>query len=254
MISAIIITKNEENNIAQCLQSVLWCDEILVIDDNSEDKTINKILELKNKKVHVFKHSVHNDFSQQRNYGLLKARGDWILFIDADERVSSSLQYEILNTLNSNIENYSGYMIKREDVLWGKKMRFGETGQIKLLRLMKRGAGEWHGKVHEKLEVDGKVGVLHNAILHFPHQSTADFLSKINYYTDIRANELFQQKKKVHPLSIVSYPLAKFILNYFLRGGLRDGIPGIIHATLMSFHSFLVRGKLWSLWQKKNKL
>src|SRR6266404_4468552 len=102
MISAIILTKNEEENIAACLESLSWCDESIVIDDHSTDKTVDIA---KKKGAQVFTRTMNNDFSDQRNYGLEKAQGDWILFIDADERVSSPLWYEIMQHTNESIDD-----------------------------------------------------------------------------------------------------------------------------------------------------
>jgi len=251
MISAIVLTKNEENNIVDCLESLLWCDEILVIDDSSEDKTVQIIENLKNKKIKVLVRPLDNDFSKQRNFALRLSQNEWILFVDADERVSLSLQYEILSLITSPLSNYSGYYIRRSDVMWGRELRYGETGHINLLRLVKKNRGEWQGRVHEVLRIKGRIGELRNPLMHYPHQDITKFLQEINYYTDIRAKELLDKNVKVYWWSILIYPLGKFILNYGIRRGFLDGIPGFIVAILMSFHSFLVRGKLWLLYQKK---
>ena len=253
MISAIVLTKNEENNIVDCLDSLLWCDEILVIDDNSEDKTVEVIENLKNKKIKVLFHSLNNDFSKQRNFALREAQHGWILFIDADERVSLSLQYEILSLITSPLSNYSGYYIRRRDVMWGRELRYGETGHIKTLRLVKKDKGEWVGKVHESFRIKGKTGLLRNPLMHYPHQNLTEFLQEVNFYTDLRAKELFNKGIKVYWWSILMYPLGKFILNYVFKRGFLDGIPGLVVAILMSFHSFLVRGKLWSLIQNNKR-
>jgi len=251
MISAIALTKNEEKNIVDCLESLLWCDEILVIDDNSEDKTVQIIENLKNKKVKVLTRSLNNDFSEQRNFALRLAQHEWTLFIDADERISLALEYEILSLINSPLSDFSGYYIKRRDVIWGKELKYGETGNIKLLRLVKKEKGEWVGKVHESFRIKGKTGLLRNPLMHYPHQGITQFLQEINFYTDLRAKELLDKNTKVYWWSIIVYPLGKFFFNYVVRRGFLDGLHGLIFAILMTFHSFLVRGKLWQLWQKK---
>lgn len=248
MISVIILTKNEENNITECLDSVSWCDEKIVIDDHSTDKTVEIA---KKKGVRVFIHSLVNDFSEQRNFGLEKAKGDWVLFLDADERVSSALWYEIMQHTSESIDDCNGYYVKRQDTMWGKVLRHGEVGNIKLLRLAKRGVGKWEGKVHERWKINGKTQLLKNSLDHFPHQSVAEFLREINYYTDLRAEELYNKKIRPTWLSIIVYPKTKFILNYVFKAGFQDGLPGLVFAMMMSFHSFLVRAKLWHLTQKK---
>ncbi|HEY4876694.1 MAG TPA: glycosyltransferase family 2 protein [Puia sp.] len=249
MISAIILTKNEEKNIEDCLDSISWCDEKIIIDDHSSDKTV----EIANKKnAKVYTRSMYNNFSDQRNYGLEKAKGDWIFFIDADERVSSALWYEIMAHTSEAIEEYTGFYIKRQDTMWGKVLKHGETGNISLLRLAKKGYGEWEGSVHERWNIKGKTAILKNSLDHFPHQTIAEFLREINFYTDLRAEELFKKKIKSNWLSIIVYTKAKFFVDYVIKAGFLDGLEGLVFAFMMSLHSFLVRGKLWLLWQKNN--
>lgn len=250
MISAVILTKNEEENIERSLQSLSWCDELLVIDDNSEDKTVEIA---KKRGAKVYTRSLKGDFAAQRNYGLEKAKGDWVLFVDADEKVTSTLWYEIMQYTNNPINEYAGFYIKRIDNIWKKELKHGEIGNIKLLRLAKKDAGRWEGKVHEVWKIKGKTLTLNNSLLHFPHASVAKFLKEINVYTDLRAEELFKKKRKVYWWSIILYPKAKFIVNYMFRGGFLDGMPGLVFALMMSFHSFLVRAKLWTLWHKNSK-
>ena len=147
MISVVVLTKNEEKNIGDCLDSISWCDETIVIDDHSTDKTVEIA---KKKGARIFMRSLMQDFADQRNYGLEKAKGDWILFIDADERASSALWYEIMQHTSESIDDYAGFYIKRLDTMWGKALRHGETGNVALLRLAKKGAGKWEGTVHER--------------------------------------------------------------------------------------------------------
>lgn len=245
-ISAVIIAKNASSSLKKCLESITWCNEIVVIDDNSTDETA-KIAEKYGAK--IYKHELTNDFSVQRNHGLEKASGDWVLFVDADEVVSASLAKEIQNILlNTKVE---GFLIKRVDTMWDKKLLYGETGNIFLLRLARKSAGVWEGKVHETWQVKGKVERLQHALEHYPHPTINEFLTEINFYTTLRAEELYAQGVSASFLDIIVYPKVKFIVNFILKKGYKDGIQGFIFAILMSFHSFLVRGKLWQLHQKK---
>lgn len=251
MISTIILTKNEEKNIIDCVESVDFSDEIIIIDDYSIDRTIDLLENLKNKNIKIFKNKLDGDFSKQRNFALDQAQGDWVLFLDADERIPNELALEIDKIASSSNNKTEGFYIKRKDFIWGKELRHGETGSLKLLRLAKKDSGKWVGKVHEVWDVKGHTSELDNSILHYPHQSISEFLKEINFYTDLRAKELYEKGVKSNFLSIILHTKGKFILNYFIRLGILDGVEGLILALLMSFHSFLVRGKLWLLWSRK---
>jgi glycosyltransferase involved in cell wall biosynthesis len=246
MISAIVLTKNEEKNILECLAYLHFCDEVIVIDDNSTDNTVE--LAKKNGAI-VFQRPLSNDFSQQRNLGLSKASGEWVLFIDADERVTPTLVKEIKAQIANT--QAQGFYIKRRDFMWGRELKHGDAGNIVLLRLAKKNAGHWQGSVHETWQIKGNTGVLTQVIYHYPHPSLGEFLTDINYYTTVRANELYKQKKRAGFWSVFFYPKAKFVQVYILKFGVLDGLVGLVHAILMSFHSFLVRAKLWVLWQEK---
>lgn len=244
-LSVVILTKNEENNILDCIETVLGADEIIIVDDYSDDRTLEIIKNLSKKNIKVFRNHLNRDFSKQRNFGLSAAKNDWLLFLDSDERLSEDL----FNEINSEIEEstFDGFFIKRRDIIWGRKLTHGETGNIKLLRLARRDDGKWQGKVHEVWDIKGRIGELNNELIHYPHQSISEFLREINLYSSIRAEELKKQGVSVTWLDIILYPKAKFLKNYFLKLGFLDGLPGLVSALMMSFHSFLVRGKLWLL-------
>jgi len=252
MLSVVILTKNEEKNILDCLETVSWADEVIILDDSSDDRTVEIAENLGLKNLRVIKKELQSDFSEQRNYAVEKAKNEWILFIDADERVTPQLRSEINDFLIEEKKNhrFNGMHIKRKDMLWGKLLKHGETGNIKLLRLGKKNSGKWYGKVHEEWIVNGDTDTFVNYILHFPHQTISEFLKEINFYTTIRAAELYANKRRTSLFQILAYPKAKFCVNYFLKLGILDGLEGLIFAVLMSLHSFLVRGKLWLLWEK----
>lgn len=245
MISVVVLTKNEEKNIADCLENLTFCNEILVIDDNSDDRTVEVAKRMKAK---VFKHSLNNDFSTQLNYGLGKARCEWVFILHADERVSKELAEEIVNFTKSD---FDGALIERIDYMWGKELKHGEVGGLKILRLGRKGKGKWIGKVHEKWNIVGRIGTLKNKFYHYPHPTIVEFLKEVNFATDIRSTELQEKGVKLSAHQIITNPLGKFLFNYFIRLGFLDGIQGFILAVMMSFHSFLVRGKLWQLNQEK---
>lgn len=250
MISAIVLSKNNENTISRTLESLQWCDEILVIDDESNDNS-TQIAKKYTKKVYT--RALHNDFSAQRNFGLTKAKGEWVLFVDSDEVVSSQLAQEIQSKTNPPVggqKSCNGYYVKRKDWFLGTWLTRGEIGSIRLLRLGKRSEGIWHGTIHETWDIKGETDVLTHPLEHFPHHNVAQFLDKINTYTSIRAQELYRQNHTTSIFEMFIYPSSKFILNYFFRLGFLDGIQGAIMACMMCFHSFMVRAKLWQLQQK----
>lgn len=259
MLSAVVLTKNEEKNIERCLRSLDFVDEIVVVDDYSTDGTLNQISKIKKQndklKLKIFQRNLNSDFSGQRNFGMEKVSGEWILFLDADEEVSKELKEEIKEVIRYATlerEDLVGFYIKRRDFFWGREVRFGEVCKIRrkgLLRLVRKNGGEWKGKAHEILEIRNwklEIGKLKNYINHYPHPTIKEFLREINFYSSLRADELFQQGKKTNILEIVFYPLFKFILNYFIYFGFLDGPSGFVYAFMMSFHSFLVRAKLFT--------
>ena len=249
-LSIVVLVKNEEKNIKKCLEACLFADEILVIDDFSWDNTSGIVQSFKENKIKLIQRELNSDFAAQRNFALEKVTGEWILFVDADEYVSKELAAEIIQITNSQTSQ-NGFFIKRVDILWGKKITHGELLNFKTLRLGKKNKGVWAGKVHEEWKMQGDVGVLKNILIHEPHTSVKEFLREINFYTTIRANELFGQGRTTNVLLIILYPKAKFIFNYFIKMGFLDGVEGFILSVLMSLHSFLVRGKLYLL--QKNK-
>lgn len=252
MLSIVILTKNEEKNIVDCLESVIWADEIIIVDDYSTDRTLEIIKNFNSQKIKIYQSQLNFDFAKQKNFGLSKATKKWVLFVDADERLSIELKKEINSIIINNEEKYAGYLIRRIDHMWNRKLLHGEVGKVFFARLIKKGSGAWVGKVHERLVIDGKIKELEGVLNHLPHNSINEFLSEVNFYSTIRANELYGNKIKIKASDIVVYPLGKFLVNYIFKLGFLDKVEGLILALMMSFHSFLVRAKLWQLWQKNS--
>jgi len=250
MISAIVLTKNDEKYIAKTLTGLTWCDEIIVIDDGSIDKT-QEIVKKYTK--NIFFRSLDNDFAAQRNFGLSKAKHEWVLFVDSDEMVSNKLKEEIESKLSddqiiqssNNQQKTVGYYIKRTDYFIGNELKHGETSTVKLLRLGRRNIGKWIRPVHEVWDIKGLTSTLKNPLTHYPHPTLSAFIADINRYTTINANHLYQKKVPIPFWHVIAYPLGKFLRNYIVLLGFFDGTAGAVHAILMSFHSFLTRAKLY---------
>lgn len=238
-ISAVILTHNNQGSIGRLIRSLHWCDEVLVIDDQSADRTraIAKKLSAK-----VFIRPLKDNFAARRNFGLAQVTTDWAFFVDTDEIVSPALAREIKSVLNSDL---NGFWIKRLDYFLGRKLRFGETGSIKLVRLARTRAGLWRRPVHEVWQVKPPLGELKTSLYHYPHPDLADFIAKINYYTDIEARYRMVPGEAQLLCELIFYPPAKFIYNYFFRLGILDGLPGLVMALMMSLHSLLVRLKVY---------
>ncbi len=241
-ISAIILARNEERKIEKAVTSLLFCDEVLVIDDESSDDT-PKIAEKAGAKVLI--HSKKNEFSGQRNWAMEQAKNDWILFIDADEEVSHELKSELFKLqIHTGIASYA---IPRRDYFWNREMKYGETQKARtqgIVRLIKKGSGVWTGAVHETFTASGKVEKLHSFLNHYSHDSISSFVTDINFYSTIRVLELAKEGKKVSGFEIMFFPLGKFLYTYFVLRGFLDGSVGFVYSFIMSFHSFLVRAKL----------
>jgi len=246
-ISSVIITKNEESNIKRCLESIDFSDEIIIVDDYSFDKTLDIA---KNYKTKIFKKRFNQDFSEQRNFGLSKAKGKWIFFIDADEEVPVDLRNEIVQVTSDPLNSNNGFFIKRIDTFFGKKLNYGEWGKNKILRIVKNGYGKWTRNVHEVLKVDGKTGTLKSQLNHYPHKSLNAFVNSINLFSTIHAASNKKEGKRSNILKIIFYPFLKFFSNWILRGGFKDNDQGFIMSLMMSFHSFLAWSKLWQLTKK----
>lgn len=247
-LSAVVLTKNEEENITECLKGLSFCDELIVIDDYSSDDTVNIAKSLN---ARVYKRNLKDNFARQRNYGLKKSGGDWILFVDPDERLSSDLKDEIIQKVLNPLNDYNGYYILRRDILWGRKLQYGESGCKRLLRIVKKGKGEWVRGVHEVLKVDGKTGSLKNPIYHFAHDNLNEFIKNVNLFSAIHFKENVKEGKNSNLLKIIFWPKLKFLSNYIFKGALLDGQVGFVSTMMMSFHSYLSWSKQW-LNQSKN--
>ena len=249
MLSCVILTKNEEQNIEDCIKSASWCDELIVIDDYSKDKTVEIAKRLGAK---VFRRELNSDFAGQHNYGLDRVKGDWALFIHADERVPAELATEIKSEVQALFHpgggtdtTPSGFFLKRVDSLWGQTLKHGETGNTRILRLARKGAGRWERKIHETWNIKGETRTLNTPLLHYPHQTIEEFLTDVNFYSTIHAEENKKEGKRGNLFKVIFFPVFKFVQNWLFKGGFLDGGAGFIAAFVMSFHSFLAWSKLY---------
>jgi glycosyltransferase involved in cell wall biosynthesis len=238
-ISVIIITKNEEENITQCLQSVEWADEIIVVDSESEDKTVELAKKFTGK-VYIKK---WEGYVPQKRYALGLAGNEWILNIDADERISFELKKEIIST---ELENADGYLIRRKNFLFGKEITTCGWDKDYQMRLFKRSKTEIPEKlVHEGFEVKGKTGKLGNVIIHNTYSSLHRYLKKVNVYTTLKAEEVYKTKERVTALTILSHTFSAFFRYFISLKGFKDGVHGLIISFVNSVSTMLTYVKIW---------
>lgn len=248
LISAVVITYNEERMIRECLESLRWVDEIILVDAFSSDRTI-EIAKGYTKK--IFQREWQG-YSQQRNLGLAQAQNKWVLFVDADERISDALANEIRGTLARNINLYDGYCFPRSSFYLGRWIKHGEWSSDTVLRLIRNGKGMWSGpSVHEKIILNGRDEILRNYIYHFPYQDISHHLAKFNRYSTLFAHDAFQRGERADLYKILLKPIYRFIRGYFLKQGFRDGSVGFIIASLQGIEVFLRYIKLRELHSRK---
>ncbi len=242
MISAVILSKNSALTIERCLKSVTFCNEIIVIDDYSSDRTLQICRKYTS---YVYQRKLADNFSSQRNFALTKCRHEWVLYVDSDETVSKGLKHEILTSIKN--ENINGYYIPRKEFFLGKEMKWGEFLHFKLLRLARKESGTWKRPVHEVWEITGNCNNLSTPLIHHSHEKLENFLKKINYYSNINASFIYENYGRPNVLAITAYPFIKIIYIYIVKLGFLDGTHGAVSAFLMGWHSFLSRTKAYFL-------
>lgn len=243
-LSVIIITYNEEENIRDCLESVRWSDEIVIVDAFSGDKTVEIAREFTPR---VCQNKWTN-FSQQKNLALEKASSEWVLNIDADERVTPELKEEIIAILDSQSQSFDGYYIPRKNHYLGRWIRHCGWYPDHKLRLFQRGKGKFNERmVHESVTLEGRKGYLKSCLHHYSYKNLSDHLSKIDKFTTLAAEEMFTNGKKGRAFDLLFRPPVKFINMYLIKRGYLDGIYGFIVSIIGSFYVFMKYLKLWQL-------
>ncbi|MDX9924988.1 MAG: glycosyltransferase family 2 protein [Ignavibacteriaceae bacterium] len=247
-ISVLIIAGNEEKNIRDCLESVKWADEIVVIDSFSTDNTFNIALEYT---PNVYQNR-WNGFSEQRKYGNSKVRNEWVLALDADERVTPELKEEILALLSFS-PKYDSYYIPRRNYFLGKHITTCKWYPDYQLRLFKKSITKvTDRKVHEGYETEGERGKLKNDLIHFTHSSISETINKINHYSTLEAEEKYRGKR-VKKGDLVLHPLAAFLNQYISRKGYKDGVHGLMVSLIHSMTNMLTYMKTWELQNSAKK-
>lgn len=249
-ISAIILTKNEADIINDCLESVKWADEIVCVDSGSTDETINILNKFGAK---VFLAQKNTSFSDWRNLGAKNAKGEWLLYVDADERVSPGLRMEILKTIdqkNGKSFDFVAYTIPRKNIRLTKILYFGGWWPDRVLRLMKKDKLiKWEGELHEQPEIDGGIGQLNEALTHFSHRGKYEHKVKTTInWSKIEAQKLFEAKHP--PMNIVRFFSAmwrEFYKRMIKEKAFKDGLEGVLEAIYQVFSVFVTYARLWEM-------
>jgi glycosyltransferase involved in cell wall biosynthesis len=235
-----VITRNESANILAALESVSWADEIVVVDSHSTDDTVALARQRTGRVV------VRDwpGYSAQKNFAAEQASHDWILSLDADERVTPALAAEVKLLLGDE-PPARGYRIPRVSFYLRKWIRSTDWYPDYQLRLYDRRVSAWAGAVHEGVDVRGGVGRLRAELEHFPYRDIAHHLQTIDRYTTLAAAQMRERGKTVGVAGLAARPLGAFLRNYVVRGGWRDGAVGFVVSVLNSYYVFVKFAKLW---------
>lgn len=242
-LSVTVITKDEAADIGAALASVAWADEIVVVDSGSTDDTVALA------RRHTSRVIVRDwpGYVAQKNYAASVASHDWILSLDADERVTPELAREIQNLL-STMPAHAGYQVPRVTWYLGQWIRSTDWYPDHQLRLYDRRTAEWTGRyVHESVWVRGTLGRLGAELQHFAYRGISDHLETIDRYTTYAARQMHESGRRAGLLQIAGHPPLAFARNYLARGGIRDGTAGFIVSAMNAYYVFLKYAKLWEL-------
>jgi glycosyltransferase involved in cell wall biosynthesis len=242
-LSVTVITRNEAADISEALASVAFADEIIVVDSHSTDETV-AIARRHTDRVVVRDWPGYVD---QKNYAASMASHDWILSLDADERVTPALAGEITARL-AGVPHEAAFRIPRVTWHLGRWVRTTDWYPDHQLRLYDRRSAQWTGRyVHEGVAVRGAIGQLRGELQHYAYRDIADHLETINRYTTLAARQMREDGRRAGLLQLAGHPPLAFLRNYIARGGIRDGVPGFIISSMNAYYVFLKFAKLWEL-------
>jgi glycosyltransferase involved in cell wall biosynthesis len=246
-LTALVTCFNEEAMIGECLRSIGFADEILVVDSFSTDRTLEKARPLATR---VVQHEYVNP-AAQKNWAIPQAAHEWVLILDSDERATPELASEIKQILERPA--HDGYWVRRRNFFWGKEIRYGAWRSDKVLRLFRRDRGRYQDKqVHEEIELQTPVGWCRERLLHFSYRSLDDYLRKVSRYSTWGADDA--RRRGVHGSAwrICGHSIGHFLKSYLIKQGFRDGTEGLIIAFMEAYYGFFKYAKLFEM-QRKSK-
>lgn len=241
-ISALVLTRDAEASVRTCLESLAWVDEIVVMDDYSHDRTPEIAREL-HARVHTRRLET---FSAQRNAALACCTGEWVLAVDDDERVTPELRREIQALLDRDVDERA-FDIPRKNFFRGRWIRGCGWYPNHVRRLFRREGARYLGDVHERLEVNGRVGTLRSPLEHESYESLDEYLGKLNRYTTLAAAEMHRAGRRASAHELVTQPALTFFSHYILQRGVLEGLDGLVICMLSSFYVMVKYAKLYYL-------
>lgn len=239
-VTALIIARDEAEQLPGCLATLGWAQEVVVVVDAASRDQTEAIARRHTDRVLKRR---FDDFAGQRNAGLDRAGGDWVLAIDADERVTPELAAEVRRVTADTEATHDAYRVPIRSAILGREFSYSGTQDDNPLRLIRRGAGRWSGEVHETFEVRGTVGQLAHPIRHRTLPDLRTFLRKLNTYTTLEARRLRREGRGVRPGDLAIRPLATFLKLYLLKQGFRDGPEGFLFCALSGVSVLVRNGK-----------
>lgn len=242
-LSAIVLTRDEERNIVDCLRSLSWADEVLVLDSGSEDATVDLAQEM-GARVET---RPFDNFPCQRNAALELAGGEWLFFVDADERATEELAGEVRKAIAE--EEADGFWVPRRNYIFGRWIRYAGWYPDYQLRLFRRHKGRYDEsrEVHELVMLDGPQGYLENPLIHYNYEDIGQFIERQNRYTEMEAAYLFRGGARAKVRNFVLQPCREFRRRYITLQGYRDGRHGLLLSLLMAYYEGVKYLKLWRL-------
>jgi len=249
-ISAVLIARNEESNIRHCLQTIAWCDEIVVVDMESEDKTVSIAREYTDK---IYSHPNIPAFDIAKKFAVEKSVGDWILLVDADEMISRSLA-SVLSQIAAR-DDVDVVEIPFKHYIMGEWVRNTGWGYSPKPRFFRKQNMELTGIIHNYMNVRSGSVVIQlppsddNCINHFCYIDSRHFVEKLNKYTSVEARQLFDQKKRYSTFALIRRSIREFVVRFLVRKGYKEGVRGFALSLMMSFYRALTYIKLWEQYE-----
>ena len=242
-LSVAVITLNEAHHLRRCLESTAWADELVVVDAESHDKTVQVAREFTDR-VMVRPWA---GFAAQKNFALDQCAGEWILSLDADEEAAPELRAEIMTTI-AGAQAHDGYAVRRQNVFLDRWIRHGGLYPDWQVRVFRRGRGRFEERaVHESVSVKGSLGRLAGHLVHRSYDGVSDFVERANRYSSLAAEQMIRDGRRVRAEQLVLKPLGRFLSMYLVRRGFLDGRRGLLLASLYAYYVFMRSAKVWEV-------